>query len=656
MTKTKRLLCALVLLLAGLWTGTQWTASQLSYAPSLSGWWIRANGRAVYAPWSLLLWTNDGSAPRTDAVDTATAAFLVYAITVLAITSGAGRGAAPKVKDFGTEGWGTWREMKKAGLLDGRGTVVGIQDGRLLTYDGPEHQLVSGASRSGKGVGHVVPTLLCWPHSALAYDVKGELWEATAGYRSRYQHCVLFNPTRRDGAHFNPLLEVRKGPHEIRDVQNLVEMLVNPDGGKKTLDVWDQNASQFLVGLVPHVLYTEPPYKKHLGRVRELLLDFENTCAAMMTTPHRLNPQTRVAEVYPEVGRVAKSLLTQAERFRSSVRGTAEGYLTLWADEIVSEVTSRSDFALGDLMCLKRPLSLYLQPPPSDADRVRPLMRLVLNQVTRALMEYRDYDSRLRPKRHRLLMLVDEFPTLGRLPFFSESLRQMAGFGIKAQLIVQSFHDIVEHYGPHNTIIDNCHLLVCFASADTLTCQRISQMTGEAVEYRDSYSSPRWMLAAGHRSVSRSEQVRPLLHPGQVRTLPYDEQLIFITGFKPFRTAKLRYYEHRHLKNRVIDPPDPSKTCGAPMADLSGRPRDDWHNERPKGAPLPLPDDVRQHLAAERLQKTVGEDANPLAVLRAAIRSVAPSGPASAMHRQGDQIDPFQEPADDQDYGKAGAV
>lgn len=307
-------------------------------------------------------------------------------------------------------------------------------------------------------------------------------------------------------------------------------------------------------------------------------------------------------------------------------------------------------------MCLKRPLSLYLQPPPSDADRVRPLMRLVLNQVTRALMEYRDCDSRLRPKRHRLLMLVDEFPTLGRLPFFSESLRQMAGFGIKAQLIVQSFHDIVEHYGPHNTIIDNCHLLVCFASADTLTCQRISQMTGEAVEYRDSYSSPRWMLAAGHRSVSRSEQVRPLLHPGQVRTLPYDEQLIFITGFKPFRTAKLRYYEHRHLKTRVIDPPDPSKNCGAPMQDLSGRPRDDWHNERPKGAPLALPDDVRQHLAAERLQKTVGEDANPLAVLRAATRSGAPSGSTSAMHRQGEQIDAFQEPADDQDYGKAGAV
>lgn len=655
MAKAKRLACIVILLLAGVWTATQWAASRVAYAPSLTGCWIRINGRAVYAPWSLLTWAGDGSAPRASTVDVATAAFVVYAAVVLAITSTAGRSGAPKVKDFGTEGWGTRREMKKAGLLQGQGTVVGIHEGRLLTYDGPEHQLVSGASRSGKGVGHVVPTLLCWPHSALAYDVKGELWEATAGYRARYQHCVLFNPTRRDSAHFNPLLEVRKGAHEIRDVQNLVEMLVNPDGAKKTLDVWDQNASQFLVGLVLHVLYTEPPHKKHLGRVRELLLDFESTCEAMMTTPHRLNPQRHVIEVCPEVGRVAKSLLTQAERFRSSVRGTAEGYLTLWADEIVSEVTSRSDFALGDLMCLNRSVSLYLQPPPSDADRVRPLMRLVLNQVTRALMEYRHCDSRLRPKRHRLLMLLDEFPTLGRLPFFSESLRQMAGFGLKAQLIVQSFHDIVEHYGPHNTIIDNCHVLVCFASADTLTCQRISQMTGEAVEYRDSFSSPRWVLATGHRSISRSEQVRPLLHPGQVRTLPYDQQLIFVTGFKPFRTLKLRYYEDRDLKRRVIAPPDPSKSCVLPTEGLFGRPGD-WHDERPKGPRVALPDDVRQRLAAERLQRTVGEDANPWALLRSAIGSVGANGSASSMYRQGEQIDPFHESHEDQDYGKAGAV
>ena len=528
---------------------------------------------------------------RSPATDIAIAAFLLYASVVSALAAIIGGGGRFQVKTFGIEGWGTRRDMKRAGLLKCRGTVVGIHRGKLLTYDGPEHQIVSGASRSGKGVGHVVPTLLCWPDSAIAYDVKGELWQATAGYRSRYQHCVLFNPTRLDSARFNPLLEVRKGPHEIRDVQNLVEMLVNPDGSKRTLDVWDQNASQFLVALVLHVLYSEPPEQKNLGRVRQLLLDFDNTCVAMMTTPHRLDPHTGQPQVYPEIGRVAKSLLSQAERFRSSVRGTAEGHMTLWADEVICQVTSRSDFAIGDLMCLDRPFTLYLQPPPSDADRMRPLVRLMLNQAARALMEHRDTDSRGRKKKHRLLMLLDEFPTLGRLEFFSMNLRQMAGYGIKSQLVVQSFNDIVEHYGPHNTIIDNCHLLCCFASADTVTQQRTSQMTGEKVEYRASYSRPQMVVGVGRRNISHSEQVRPLLHPGEIRTLPNDQQLIFVTGFKPFRTDKLRYYEHTALAQRVIASPDSSNT--SPQLKSAAAGNNDWREERPKGPPLPLPPDLR---------------------------------------------------------------
>jgi len=576
------------LLLAGLWAATQYAAHRMGYPDGLSGRLYRGENSSVYAPWSVVLWSME-TGRRHPAVDQAMASFLLYVMAVACAVAMATRYARPSVRKFGERGWGNWSEMKKAGLLDDRGTVVGVirgHRGRLLTFDGPEHQLVSGASRSGKGVGHVVPTLLCWPGSALVYDVKNELWEITAGFRgcSGGQHCLYFNPTKLNSAHFNPLLEVRKGPNEVRDVQNIVEILINPDGSKKTLNVWDQNAWQFLTALILHVLYTD--LQKNLGRVRELLLDFDRTCEAMMTTPHRLSPSGG-PQVYPEIARVARSLLSQAERFRSSVRGTAEGYLTLWADEIVCEVTSRSDFTIGDLVCLDRPVTLYLQPPPSDADRVRPLIRLVLNQVSRALMEHSRTDARGREKRHRLLMLLDEFPTLGRLPFFSENLRQMAGYGIKAHLIVQSFNDIIEHYGPHNTIIDNCHVLCCFASADTTTQQRISQMTGETVEYRDSYSRPRSIFSHGHRSISQSEHVRPLLQPGDIRTFPNEEQIIFVTGFKPFRTRKLRYYAHPGLRERVVEPPEVNTSLRNDSAPH------DWADERAKGGPLPLPNDLR---------------------------------------------------------------
>lgn len=584
--KITRVMVMASLLLIGLWGATQIAAAQMDYDETLSGRLFEAEGWSLYAPWALVVWSMDPAGADEQIVGRAFGGFMLYAIVTIGIVALSTWGRTPRVKRFGAEGWGTVADMKRAGLLADAGTVVGVHRKRLLTYNGPEHQLVSGASRSGKGVGHVVPTLLCWPGSVLVYDIKNELWDITAGFRSKFQHCVYFNPTKADSVRFNPLLEVRKGPNEVRDVQNIVEILINPDGSKKTLNVWDQNASQFLTALILHVLYTEP--RKDIGRVRELLLEFDTTCEAMLTTPHRVDANTGEVQVYPEVARVARSLLSQADRFRSSVRGTAEGYLALWADEIVCQVTSASDFVVGDLVCLDKPMTLYLQPPPSDADRVRPLIRLMLNQIARALMENPRMDSRGRDKKHRLLMLIDEFPTLGRLQFFSENMRQMAGYGLKAQLVVQSFNDIVEAYGPHNTIIDNCHLLITFASADTITQDRISRMTGQVVEYRDSYSRPRSIFAQGQRTVSVSEHVRPLLQPGEVRTFPTDEQLIFVTGIKPLRTEKLRYYQDKRFTQRLIDPPTRSQSASIQRDALC-----DWHGERAKGDRLPLPEDMR---------------------------------------------------------------
>ena len=130
-------------------------------------------------------------------------------------------------------------------------------------------------------------------------------------------------------------------------------------------------------------------------------------------------------------------------------------------------------------------------------------------------MEHAGTDSRGRKKNRRLLFLLDEFPTLGRLEFFNLSLRQMAGYGSRLMLIVQSFNDIAEHYGAINSILDNCHVVVCFASVDTRTCQR-DQRNG-----RGSGRVSRKLLSAAHRKLTGqcqdqpSEQVRPSSRPGK---------------------------------------------------------------------------------------------------------------------------------------------
>jgi type IV secretion system protein VirD4 len=581
MNARNTIIAYLLVLLAGLIAATQWVGYRLDYHPDLGG--LSIAGQVIYPPWAIFAWARDfgSNIPHTLNEGYAIIGGAFILATLMLVAGRRLRRRIP-VREIGKDRWASKSDMKRAGLLTGQGTVLGCAHNRYLTYDGPEHQLVSGASRSGKGVGHVIPTLLNWNGSVLAYDVKNELWDVTAGLRSRMGYCAFFNPTKHDSARFNPLFEIRKGDNEIRDTQNIVEMLVNPTGAKHTMDIWDQQASQFLVALILHVLYTEPDGQKNLATVRMRLLDFKNTAKAMIRTPHRFNPQTGAPELHPEVALVARELRRQPEKFQASVCGTAAAYLTLWADTIIARNTSTSDFRLSDLVCADKPMTLYLQPPPSDAPRLRPLVRLMINQTCRALMEHLDRDSLGRPKKRRLLLSLDEFPTLGRLDFFTMNLRQMAGYGIKAHLIVQSFNDIVEQYGPNNTILDNCHILTAFAAADTVTCQRISQMTGTVTEYRESYSQA--ARGMGARTVSQSEQVRPLLSPGDVRELPVEDELIFVTGFKPMRVKKARYYADPLFMKRVISPPSQSQRLNLP-----DRPSLEWLRERAKGPELPLP-------------------------------------------------------------------
>ncbi len=582
MTRLKRLGFYVASLFLGIIVATQWAASQ--FPGRNLGSHLTIRGLAIYPPWSLISWLRKWhyESPRIyPTVVAIVAAHCIVATVILLFVSV----QSPSVRPMGTDRWANLRDIKRAGLATSRGTVIGRYRGRLLTYDGPEHQLVVGASRSGKGVGHVIPTLLTWPASTVIYDIKAELWQATAGYRSRFSHCLFFDPTRLDSARYNPLLEVRKGLNEIRDVQNIVEMLVNPDGSKEQLDVWDQHAAQLLVALCLHVLYSEPDHRKHFGVVRERLLDLPNTFKDMIELPHRLNTQSGVAEPHPEVARVAKELMRQAPKFAAGVRATAAGHLALYADEIVCRNVAVSDFAVGDLVCSDHPVTLYLQPPPSDVPRLRPLMRIMVNQICRALLERLDTDSRGRQKRFRLLLELDEFATLGRLEFLTTNLRQMAGYGIKAHIIVQSFNDIIEKYGPHQTILDNCHVTSVFACADTVTQQRVSQMTGVAVEYRDSFGHRR-SIPLFPDSLQKAEQLRPLLQPGDVRALPPSEQLVFVTGYPPLRTKKIRYYVDGAFKHRVVAPPEQTAGVDSPRKQdfhpILGIPND-WIGERAKG-------------------------------------------------------------------------
>ena len=168
------------------------------------------------------------------------------------------------------------------------------------------------------------------------HDIKGENWQLTAGWRSQFSHCLLFDPTDPRSARYNPLLEVRKGPSEVRDVQNIADILVDPEGALERRNHWEKTSHALLVGVILHVLYAEE--KKTLARVTELLADpaqsFEKTLRIMMSTNH-LGTNER-PQVHPVVAATARELLNKSENERSGVLSTAVSFLSLYRDPTIA--------------------------------------------------------------------------------------------------------------------------------------------------------------------------------------------------------------------------------------------------------------------------------------------------------------------------------
>jgi type IV secretion system protein VirD4 len=599
MTPTKlllgQILIVFAIVLAGLWASTQWIAAQLAYQPQLGTPWALAFGHRVYHPWALFAWWYhfDAYAPHVfdNAGLLAGASGFVGCAAAIAGSLWRAR-QAQHVTTYGSARWASSREIERAGLRDVAGVFLGRHDGGYLRHDGPEHIMAFAPTRSGKGVGLVVPTLLGWTGSAVIHDIKGENWQLTAGWRSMFSHCLLFNPTDTRSAHYNPLLEVRRGANEVRDVQNIADILVDPEGALERRNHWEKTSHSLLVGAILHVLYAED--EKTLARVATFLSDpqrsFAKTLERMMTTNHLGTPEAPA--VHPVVASAARELLNKSENERSGVLSTAMSFLGLYRDPTVAAVTSSCDWRIADLVEAKSPVSLYLVVPPSDISRTKPLIRLILNQIGRRLTEQLHAEGSGR--RHKLLMMLDEFPALGRLDFFETSLAFLAGYGVRAFLIAQSLNQIEKAYGDNNAILDNCHVRVAFATNDERTAKRISDALGTATEQRAmrNYAGHRLAPWLAHVMVSRQETARALLTPGEVMQLPATDELILVSGLSPVRAKKLRYYEDPTFKARSLSAPILSD---GPYRDRPIPRPDDWSGRvSQRDARLDLKADARR--------------------------------------------------------------
>ena len=558
------LIGAAAIALIGASAATQMLAHTFAHQPALGPRLVVA-GSVIYPPFAIAQWSKRWSRVYSRAFAVPQ---LIY---MLAVTSAgfvallAFRPLRPHQRPFGAVAWGGVEDAHAAGLFAEGGVILGKLKGEVLAYDGPHHLLLTGGTRSGKTRGAVVPTLLATPHSVLALDLKGELhsgdsrvgFVGTAGWRAKLGPVIRFDPTSPHSDRFNLIDTIRPGVHEVRDVQNLAELIADPYGDQRFQEFWDRAAKQVVAGVILHVAYAEPAERKTLYRVFELLARFDDTVKLMEATLHRLDA-TGNPETHPEVRRAARSYAAYHEKLRAGIKATAESYLGVFADPLVQRNTAQSSFRISDLMCADKPVTLYLCWPPNDSKRVKPLMRLLFGAVLRDLMEHQERAADGRAKKRPLLLLLDEFPQLGKLDLFEQSMGAMAGYGVRAFIVTQSLHQVTQAYGRYHTILDNCQIVTSFAATDVETAETVSKLAGDIYEMRpqETWSGKRQIFGLDHRAITYREERRPLILPAEVRRLPERDELVFVTGAKPLKAQKLRYDEEPIFASRLFPLPE----------------------------------------------------------------------------------------------------
>ena len=499
----------------------------------------------------------------------------------------------------GSARWAKLRDLKKARLFRKDGVVVGGWPSwfgrvRELRHDGPEHVLVWAPTRTGKGVSLILPTLLSWRESILCLDIKGENFAKTGGWLASIGHKVLrFEPSASTGsARFNPLAEVRVDTEQdIADCQNIAAMIIDPDGhGMK--DYWRQEGYGWLSVVLLHVIYRVRRDENRAacfddvntflsgitgdGDAEESDDNFEHILADMAAFDHG------EAHVNKEVRRGANSMMIKAPQERSGVHSTAKTQLTVFADPIIARNTATSDFRLHDLMNGDAPMALFLVVSPADKDRLRPLLRIILNLFMRRMTERMEFGAgqTVAGYKHRLLLMLDEFTSIGKLEIFEESLAFMAGYGLKAMIIVQNTEQLFKHYGRDESIMANCKIRIAFTPNKLETAKLLSDMTGKAtiVQKRRSHSGR--MGDLGSVSDNLAETSRPLLTPDECmrlqiidtegkRPIPGDA-LIFVAGLPPILGRQKLYFLDRELSRRSQMTPPQMAISSMPSASLKG--------------------------------------------------------------------------------------
>jgi type IV secretion system protein VirD4 len=494
---------------------------------------------------------------------------------------------------YGSARWGTEKDLKKFGLTQRTGIVlaefqkaelaakVNPQNASislvlkkaapLVCHSGGTNTLMIAPTRSGKGVGSIIPTCLNFPGSMIVFDPKGELFFTTAGFRQKFSRILKFSPISRNTVCFNPMAEVELTEQAFADIGLILgNMFEEPKGGNDgAANFFDNMAQDLLTGLIFHVLSSGiyPKEQQNLNGVLGILSqaaaqninqEGKETGAGdallheMMECKHYDQDNRESEYIHKIISNAAARCLGQHTKVRSDTFTTVFSKMRLFEDPNIAYVTGDSDFKLQDFYDSDAPITLYLTVPFSDITRIAPVFKLLINFILNKFSRGEATYGELKLK-NRILFLLDEFPVLGAFPFLSKTLGILAGYGINFYIVVQALNQIVDLYGQHHTFLDNCKTVVVYAPGKIEDAKAFTEIIGKESVVKESLSTSgsRYAVALNNLNASSQEVARDLMNPDELMKLPPTEALILNQGMPPYIAKKVVYYQDKRFRNKA---------------------------------------------------------------------------------------------------------
>ncbi|WP_109426995.1 type IV secretory system conjugative DNA transfer family protein [Aggregatibacter kilianii] len=563
------------------------TASELAYS------WLKIGYESkLTSIFSLISAVNDATPPKAKAaIFGATALGAVIAIAPLIFIGVVIWGLKPKEELYGSARFATDLEIKKSGLLPTPAQrkeskypsiLIGKYKGQYLHFAGQQFLYLSAPTRSGKGVGIVIPNLLNYSDSVVCVDIKLENFFFTAGFREKCgQKVFLFSPdgfaeseeARQNGQikshHYNPLHYIRRDmKYRDGDVQKIVDILFPPNGK----DPWNALAGNLGKGLICYLLDIEQNEIKRSERNFRKLAEIQKPTIPLMMSlgagkgGYKGFMERAMREHEDGENELSEATRTAFNEFlgthdsgQSSVMMTFNAQMKVYTNPTCAAALSDNDFDFEDLR--KQRMSIYVGLSPDGLVTYSRLINLFFSQLimvnTRVLP---DQDKNLK---YQCLLVLDEFPALGAVNILADAIGFTAGYNVRYLIIVQDHSQLCsqELYGKEraNNLRKNCMIRVIYPPKEVdENTKEISETLGyktvkkkeESRTYSDGKTS---------KTVNNREQQRALMLPQEIvdlGTINYKntsvalKEIIIMEKVKPFIADKIIYFDEAVFQER----------------------------------------------------------------------------------------------------------